>query len=260
MRIPNHIEVRRKENPAYYSLYRMDNIERCKVDPEYLGEVMLVNEPLIWHSIHKYVGNPNKLIKGAGIDKEDILQLGREGFIKAVKAFDTTRGVKFSSFAVIAIVREVRCYLRDNVNIIRLTRTAHAIQYEVKKIEHELGYLPSVEELTLLLGEDERKIEKVLKVAVPLVYLDEHENAYVDQCTCNHYETVDADVTDRLYVESVLEKLRAKLSDTEYAILECRLNELSQTQTAKELGVSPMRVSRTIKKISRLLSPQMQTK
>jgi RNA polymerase sporulation-specific sigma factor len=131
-RIPDFIKKNTDVDKDYYSLYKMSNIDKCKTDSDYLGEAVVANENLIWHSIHKYVGKPEALARNNGIEKDDIFQLGRMGFIKAMKAFDTTRGIKFSSFAVTAIVREVRCFIRDSASIIRLSRTAHSLLNDKK--------------------------------------------------------------------------------------------------------------------------------
>ena len=101
-----HIHSRLKENKKYYSMDDNHNIERCQMDEHFLGDCILVNENLIWHAVHKYIGKPELLTRNHCVEKDDILQLGRLGFLKAVKAFDTSRGVKFSSFAVTAIVRD----------------------------------------------------------------------------------------------------------------------------------------------------------
>lgn len=258
--LPQHIQENLANDKDYYSLYVMQNIEKCKLDPNYLGDVMTANENLIWHSIHKYVGKPEIIADNNGIEKDDIIQLGRVGFIKAIKAFDTTRGIKFSSFAVTAIVREIRCYLRDSANIIRLTRTAHSLMHEIKRTENDYGYLPSVEELADILNESESKISKVLQIGKPVKYLDEQlgndSNAqllsYIDLVD-DKDDVTEVAVVDKLYVDSILEVIKNKLSPVEFRVLESQLNGYSQTQTAKEQNISQMRVSRIIKKIGNLI-------
>ena len=262
--LPKHIQDNIRHNKDYYSLYNMNNIERCKTDPEYLGDAMLANENLIWHSIHKYIGKPEIIATNNGIEKDDILQLGRVGFIKAMKAFDTTRGIKFSSFAVTAIVREVRCYLRDSANIIRLTRTAHSLLNEIRKIENDLGYLPTVEELAVLLDEKEEKISKVLRVGKPVKYLEEHvqvnrvcnnpqqDISYMDMID-DTAEDIEGIVVDKVYIDSILSTIKEKLTDVEIKVLYSQLNGHSQTQTAKDHSISQMRVSRIIKKIANMV-------
>jgi len=254
--ITKRIQENLKKDSNYYSLYDMKNIERCKVDPDYLGEVMIANENMIWYAIHKYIGKPEAIASNYGIEKDDILQLGRMGFIKAIKAFDTNRGIKFSSFAVTAIVREIRCYLRDSANIIRLTRTAHALLNDIKKVEKDLGYTPSVEELSMLLDEDEDKISKVLQVGKPVKYLDEqvkdnnNHNWDLEDKSLDNIEDI---VVNKVYIDSIIDSIRNKLSEVELNVLKSQLNGFSQTQTAKEQNISQMRVSRIIKKIANLI-------
>lgn len=254
--ITKRIQENLKKDSNYYSLYDMKNIERCKVDPDYLGEVMIANENMIWYAIHKYIGKPEVIASNYGIEKDDILQLGRMGFIKAIKAFDTNRGIKFSSFAVTAIVREIRCYLRDSANIIRLTRTAHALLNDIKKVEKDLGYTPSVEELSMLLDEDEDKISKVLQVGKPVKYLDEqvkdnnNPNWDLEDKSLDNIEDI---VVNKVYIDSIIDTIKNKLSEVELNVLKSQLNGFSQTQTAKEQNISQMRVSRIIKKIANLI-------
>jgi len=254
--ITKRIQENLKKDSNYYSLYDMKNIERCKVDPDYLGEAMIANENMIWYAIHKYIGKPEVIASNYGIEKDDILQLGRMGFIKAIKAFDTNRGIKFSSFAITAIVREIRCYLRDSANIIRLTRTAHALLNDIRKVENDLGYTPSVEELSMLLYEDEDKISKVLQVGKPVKYLDEqvkdnnNPNWDLEDKSLGNIEDI---VVNKVYIDSIIDSIRNKLSEVELNVLKSQLNGFSQTQTAKEQNISQMRVSRIIKKIANLI-------
>lgn len=39
---PEHIQKNVDRDKNYYSLYNMENIERCKADPDYLGEAILM--------------------------------------------------------------------------------------------------------------------------------------------------------------------------------------------------------------------------
>ncbi|GED68070.1 hypothetical protein BRE01_17720 [Brevibacillus reuszeri] len=249
----------RKEN---YSLYRMKNIMRCKEDSEYMGEVILANEDLIWHSVHKYIGKPDYLVKQYCLDKNDILQLGRLGIIKAIKAFDTDRGVKFSSFAVITIVREINCFLRDTGTIIRPTRSATTIITHISRIETEFGYLPPVEELSILLGEDVNKIKKALDVGRPVKYLHEPfkpASSSFDAPTStvldileDEEKDVEEFVIDKIYVETLLERLKIHLTSKEWRVLQLRMQGFNQTQTAEKLKISQMSVSRIMNKIQNI--------
>lgn len=257
--LPEHVQRNLSANKLYYSMDDTDNMQRAKVDEEYLGEAVLVNENLIWHSVHKYLGHPDVITRNNALEKDDILQLGRMGFLKSVKAFDITRGVKFSSFAVTAIVREIRCYLRDSANIIRPTRTANDILNRVRRIEHQLGYTPSTEDLSVLLDEDEEKITKALQIGQSVKYLDEpltnlqsQDITYLD--TIESFDgDIEEEVLDKVYIDSIIEVASKKLSEKEVQVLKHRIGGYNQTQTAKRENISQMRVSRIMRKVAEIL-------
>lgn len=258
---PDHIKRILKRHKDFYALDKPDNIRRCKVDEIYLGDALLVNENLIWHSVHKYIGKPEALVKNNCVEKDDILQLGRLGFLKAMKAFDLSRGVKFSSFAVTAIVREIRCFLRDSASIIRPTRTANDLINRINRIEHELAYMPSVCDLAYLLDEDEEKITKALQVGQSVKYLDEplrnsgaSSDLYVTRMDLIEDSAgIEDEVLDKVYVDAILSTVKKKLSEKEINVLKHRIEGLNQTQTAEKEGISQMRVSRIMKKVARML-------
>jgi len=255
-----HIHSNLKENKKYYSMDDNSNIERCKTDEHFLGECILVNENLIWHSVHKYIGKPELLTKNHCVEKDDILQLGRLGFLKAVKAFDTSRGVKFSSFAVTAIVREIRCFLRDSASIIRPTRTATDLIHRINRVEHDMGYLPGAHEIAILLDEEEDKVNKALQVGKGVKYLDEpvgsddqHTQSVTLMDTIFSGEDMEANVLDKMYVDAVLDSVKRKLSEQEVMVLKHRVDGLNQTQTADLEDISQMRVSRIMRKVAKML-------
>lgn len=265
--LPEYIQSNINKNKDYYSLYDMANVTRCKNDSTYLGDVMIVNENLIWHCIHKYVGNPDIIAKHNHIDKSDILQLGRMGFIKAIHAFDTERGVKFSSFAATAIMREVRCYLRDSVNIMRISRNAQRILRELRNLEEILGYAPSVEEAAEELEENSNAITKALIIGQPMKYLDAprarisreeggHSFAWAGGDTpylIDDSPNPEDKALDKIYIQEVLQYLDGKLTPFEKEILYQQLEGTTQVQIAKEHGVSHMKVSRVMNKIMSLI-------
>ena len=58
---------------------------------------------------------------GRGIEYDDLFQAGCLGLVKAADNFDSTRGVKFSTYAVPVILGEVRRLFRDG-GAIRVSR------------------------------------------------------------------------------------------------------------------------------------------
>ncbi|WP_426455449.1 sigma-70 family RNA polymerase sigma factor (plasmid) [Paenibacillus sp. S-38] len=260
---PDHIQSNLEINRDYYSLDDMSNIERAKVDSDYLGDVLVVNENLIWHSVHKYIGKPEKLTRQYCVEKDDIAQLGRLGFIKSIMAFDTTRGVKFSSFSVTAIVREIKCFLRDSAPVIRPTRTAHDLLNRISRLETEQGQNLSPEELSEALNKPIERIKKAQAIGRNVKYLhetaihcymrepDEPATSYLDLLE-DGTDTEEL-AMDRSYVDSVVESIRHRLSEQEMRVLMLRISGLNQTQAAEQEGISQMRVGRIIKKVASLL-------
>lgn len=51
---------------------------------------------------------------GRGVEKEDLVQIGTLGLIKAVDRFDVSSGNAFSTYAVPLIMGEIRRFLRDD--------------------------------------------------------------------------------------------------------------------------------------------------
>lgn len=241
----------------------MQNILRCKSDSDYLGEVMIVNEYLIWHSIHKYIGKPEMIEKNFKVDKDDILQLGRLGFFKSIMAFDIYRGVKFSSFAVTAIVREIKSYLRDSSYTIRPTRTANDLMNRISRLEIDLGYLPSIEDIALLLSADEEKVKKAVMIGKTVKYLDEpalQNNGGGANEVVTHLELVkdsfdiESYVTEKILVDNLIDSLKEDLTDLEVGVLKARVFGYSQTETAELFNLSPIKVSRIMRKIQGMVN------
>ena len=80
---------------------------------------------------------------------DDLFQIGCIGLIKAIDNFDSTLGVKFSTYAVPMIIGEIRRYLRDN-NSIRVSRslkdTAYKAIYAKDTLTRKNLKEPTVEE------------------------------------------------------------------------------------------------------------------
>ncbi|MGN0481216.1 MAG: sigma-70 family RNA polymerase sigma factor, partial [Lachnospiraceae bacterium] len=51
---------------------------------------------------------------------DDLFQIGCIGLIKAIDNFDASLGLKFSTYAVPMIIGEIRRFLRDNSNPVRV--------------------------------------------------------------------------------------------------------------------------------------------
>ena len=85
---------------------------------------------------------------GRGIEYDDLFQAGCLGLVKAADNFDSTRGVKFSTYAVPVILGEVRRLFRDG-GAIRVSRglreLAQRVREVTERLREESGQSPTVE-------------------------------------------------------------------------------------------------------------------
>ncbi|MCB0825301.1 MAG: FliA/WhiG family RNA polymerase sigma factor [Armatimonadetes bacterium] len=94
-----------------------------------------------------------------GMDRDDLVSAGVIGLIKSVDQYDPTRDVKFETYAIALIRGAILEMLRDEDWVPRSIREKlKALDRAVKALEPELGYVPSVRELSDYLGYSEQEV------------------------------------------------------------------------------------------------------
>ena len=78
------------------------------------------------------ISTANRYI-GRGLSLLDLIQEGNLGLIKAVRRFDCSKNVRFSTYACPMIIGEVRRHLRDN-GAIRVSRSYKDIAREINGV------------------------------------------------------------------------------------------------------------------------------
>jgi RNA polymerase primary sigma factor len=117
-----------------------------------------------------------KKYQGRGLGLAELVCIGNEGLLKAVKKFDPDKGVKFISYAVWWIrqtvlqalaeqTRSVRIPLNQNSNLVRLSRVDTALT-------QQLGRSPTDEEIADEMGEPVDTIRALRRVAASELSLD----------------------------------------------------------------------------------------
>lgn len=185
--------------------------------------------------------------RGRGIEYDDLYSAGCIGLLKAVKAFDSGRGVKFSTYAVPVILGEIKRLFRDG-GAIRVSRGLKELSMRLQRLCDEFRQRemrePTVSELAILSGESESNVSEALCVSQPLVSLTASDD-YEGQ-TDIPTESPDESITDLL----ALRQIMARLDTNDRALLELRyFKGLTQTKTAKALGMTQVQVSRREKKL-----------
>ena len=185
--------------------------------------------------------------RGRGIEYDDLYSAGCIGLLKAVKAFDSGRGEKFSTYAVPVILGEIKRLFRDG-GAVRVSRSLKELSMRLSRICEDFRQRemrePTVAELSQLSGETESAVAEALCVSQPTVSLTagDDDEGQTDIPT----ESPDESITDLL----ALRQIMARLSHEDRALLELRyFRGLTQTKTAQALGMTQVQVSRREKKL-----------
>lgn len=194
--------------------------------------------------------------KGRGIEYDDLFQAGCMGLIKAADAFDTQRGVKFSTYAVPVILGEMKRLFRDGGSV-KVGRTLKELSLKCVRTREQmavkLGREPTVSELAQQLRVDAAAVVEAVGAAQPPVSLTENEEeggGQFDIPVASHEENV----SDLLSLREVITTLDAR--DRKLIVMRY-FGGKTQTEVAKVLGMTQVQVSRREKKILGSLRQQL---
>lgn len=188
-----------------------------------------------------------------GAEPEDIIQLGMLGLYKAIKNFDSSYGVKFSTYAVPMITGEIKRFLRDD-GIIKVSRAtkelSHILYHEINLYEKENGVSPSISELAKLTGYSEDDIVFALNSSESVTSLDSMIDEEADSAMVNKlYDKAslfEDSVTDRVLISGILSSLKPR----ERQVITLRyFSSMTQSEVSEIIGVSQVQVSRIEKKV-----------
>ena len=185
---------------------------------------------------------------GRGEMMDDLFQVGCIGLMKSIDNFDTTLGVRFSTYAVPMIIGEVRRYLRDN-NALRVSRsmrdTAYRAMQTKERITNEKGREPNITEIAEALGLPPEDVVIALESIVEPVSL--YEPVFSDGGdTIYIMDQIKGGTTDGDWLEEIaIKEAIHELSPREKKILSMRfIDGKTQTEVAEEIGISQAQVSR----------------
>ncbi|WP_294753135.1 sigma-70 family RNA polymerase sigma factor [uncultured Ruminococcus sp.] len=193
--------------------------------------------------------------RGRGIEYDDLYSAGCIGLLKAVKAFDSSRGVKFSTYAVPVILGEIKRLFRDGGSV-RVSRSLKELSLRLQRLcesfrQREMRE-PTVAELAELSGESEAAVSEALCVSQPVVSLTSGDDD--EGQTDIPVEAPDESITDLLALRQIMSGLEPK----DRALLELRyFRGLTQSRTAAVLGMTQVQVSRREKKLLKSMREEL---
>ncbi|XOQ48827.1 MAG: RNA polymerase sigma-F factor [Eubacteriales bacterium] len=189
-----------------------------------------------------------KHFKGRGVEYDDLFQAGCLGLVKAVDNFDSSRGVKFSTYAVPVILGEIRRLFRDGgaVKVGRgLKELAMRAARESAAFSEKEGRSPTIGELAEILNVEPSEAAQALgasQLPLSLTASPEEGGGQIDISV----DAGDDKIAELLSLKQVVTELEPK--DRSIIIFRY-FKSKTQTQTAAALGMTQVQVSRREKKI-----------
>ena len=225
--------------------------ERYKQDPspENRNAIVEKNLYMVDILIRKYLGK--------GVDYDDLYQIGALALVSAVERFDPSKGYEFSSFATPTILGEIKKYFRDKQWSLKVPRRLKEIAAKVQEVKDSFyskyQRTPTVEELAEETGFTPEQIIEALdgSKAYGTFSLDktfDEAGEDGDNTFLERYTGFDDAGYDRVEMAELIQKVVDTFNEQyKFIFRERFLNNRSQSDIAKELGVSQMTVSRAEK-------------
>lgn len=247
-------------SPTYQELQaysREDTAELFRLlretgDEAYRERLSELHLPLVHYLARRF--------KDRGMAMEDLVQVGSVGLLKAIDRFDTSREVKFSTYATPTIVGEIKRHFRDKGWSVRVPRRLQELSLRLGKattrLNQELGRAPTVQELAEELGvsEDEALEAYDASMAYSTGSLDATVGTDEDASTLGELMGDEDPRLEQMEHFASIAPAVADLDERERQILMLRFFEgMTQSQIADELGISQMHVSRQLTRTLRFL-------
>lgn len=208
------------------------------------------NIPLIKSIVKRFKGR---------LEYDDLMQLGAMGLVKAVQNFDASFGVRFSTYAVPMITGEIKRFLRDDgaIKVSRWTKTlSQKIIAYIDEMAKSGEKEPSVEQLAEKFEVEAQEIVFAMDSSHYLLSLSqtigEDEQEIGDKIVGDNAPDGDLD-------KILLHDLIDELPQREKKVIILRyFRDKTQSEIAKELGVSQVQVSRIEGKVLKLLKEKLE--
>ena len=225
-------------------LRNRDLILRAQSGDESAAETLIVeNTALVKSLALKF--------RDRGTEFEDLMQIGTIGMLKAISSFQIERGTAFSTYAVPLIFGEIRRFLRDDgmIKVSREEKRLSAIVCAERERRQAEGESTAISDIAVALGISAAEAASALTAGAPIRSLD--ESAYVDDDSVTLGNTIfDEDEEQRNFDRLSLGMAIEKLDEWQRKLIVLRyFRDYSQTEVAKLLGVTQVKVSREEKKI-----------
>lgn len=202
--------------------------------------------------------------RGRGVDHDDLVQVARMALWLAIERYRADQGATFTSYAIPTITGELKRYFRDHCWMIRPPRHLQELRASAvaqrSELEQCLGRELGVDELAHQMDVCARELRAALDTSdsyqpasLDIAYGDGSRESVGSQVPSE--EDLGTTVIERL----ALRRAVGRLSGRDRALLAWRfVEECTQREIARRLGVSQMQVSRLIRRIIETLRSELE--
>lgn len=213
-----------------------------------LTTLIMNNQGLIYKAISYFKSYKNK---------EDLYQVGCIGFINAYHNYNPNMGCKFSSYAFTYILGEMKKLVREDKGI-KISNQITKLNLKIEKayvlLSQQLMREPTLKEVANYLEIPEYYVAEAMNSLNTIKSIDEPIN---DDGKINTLQDIIGYTNNVDELINLRDNL-SKLNEEEMNIINNRyINDLTQTETSKLMGISQVQVSRKEQKVLEKLKRQM---
>ena len=194
---------------------------------------------------------------GRGYEKEDLVQIGAIGLIKAINKFDQSFNVQFSTYAVPMIMGEIKRFLRDD-GMMKVSRTLKEISMKGRRaqevLQKRLDREPSITEIAAECGVDPDMLMEAFEAVAPpdSIYASVYSKGEKEIQLMDTLASEDCE--ENIINKVMIGNLMQGLTSREQQIIAMRyFRGKTQAETARVIGVSQVQISRIEKKVIQTL-------
>ena len=193
---------------------------------------------------------------------EDMVQAGAIGLLKAIDSYSENVNDNFKIYAGYLIIGEMKHFLRDKLNTIRVPRHIQELSYRINTFTSSLTFEQlneltndevaealnvSAKDVDFAIQADRRKNT----ISLDDIYSTDSDNlSYEEVLSNNDYKETRENEDTKIILKDVIEKLPKEYKDI---VKLYYYEDLSQKDIAQKLNLTPMQTSRKLKKSFSLL-------
>ncbi|GHV00480.1 RNA polymerase sigma factor [Clostridia bacterium] len=221
-------------------------IALAKTDDETAKAQLLEhNSPLLKSIVRRY--------KNKGVEYEDLFQLASVGLLKAIRNFDASFNVRFSTYAVPMIAGEIKRYLRDD-GYIKISRALKSLSGKIagfiESYKKQNFRDPDIDTIAAEFHiEPQEAVFAMDSGRAPISLFEK-----TDESGDNHTGLIDriaaSDGGEEVINKLILKDMIGKLDDRDKKIIMLRyFRDKTQSEISRIMGVSQVQISRLENKI-----------